>query len=140
MSVGISLIMFPVYTRYLSTSDYGVLGILLLTQNFVIPFASLQLHHSIRRFYFDFKDKYLSEYISTILFTIIFTSIIVITILLFLFSIYFEHIFELDVYYVDYFTCYIALSFLVILVNFCKYILRSEQSSQKYFYLTLFSQ
>lgn len=139
VSIGVSLIMFPVYTRYLSPSDYGVLGVLLLTQSFVIPFASLQLHHSIRRFYFDFQDKYLNEYISTIFFTIILTSLIVITILSFLFPIYFEDIFELDVFYIDYFTCYIAMSFLVILVNFCKYILRSEQSSHKYFYLTIFS-
>lgn len=135
----ISLFMFPVYTRYLTPADYGVISILLLSQSFIVPFASLQLHHSVRRFYFDFKDNILKEYISTILISIIFiASLVIILSSLILFN-YYEYLFELDTSYIKYFIYYTMLSMFVILINFCKYILRCEESSYKYFYISIIS-
>ena len=58
-SVGVSLIGFvliPVYTRYLTTEEYGTLALLLLLQAVLMRFYDLGLTNSVGRFYFNFRS------------------------------------------------------------------------------------
>ena len=74
----------PVFTRYLSPSDYGVVGLILSIQSFLPMIMTLQLNHSIPRFYFDYNNntKILNTYISTLLLTVLAISSVVSYILL----------------------------------------------------------
>jgi O-antigen/teichoic acid export membrane protein len=53
----IGFIMIPVYTRYLTPSDYGVLELLSLTIDIVGMFAALGINSAITRFYYDHETE-----------------------------------------------------------------------------------
>jgi O-antigen/teichoic acid export membrane protein len=53
----LGFILIPVYTRYLTTADYGVLELLDLTVNFIIVFAGLRLGQALFYFYFAESDE-----------------------------------------------------------------------------------
>jgi len=52
----LSFILIPLYTRYLTTADYGVLELLELTVNVIILFAGLRLGQALFYFYFSESD------------------------------------------------------------------------------------
>ena len=52
----IGFILLPVYTIYLSTSDYGIISIVTAMISFLSVFYMLSLQSSISRFYYDYKD------------------------------------------------------------------------------------
>ena len=49
----IGLILFPIYSGVLSIGEYGVLGLLEVTSQFLIAVLSLSIHSGVVRFYFD---------------------------------------------------------------------------------------
>src|SRR5688572_6999411 len=51
-----SLLMLPIYTRYLTTSDYGVLELLSMTIDLIGILAGMALSSSVYRFYTDYKS------------------------------------------------------------------------------------
>jgi O-antigen/teichoic acid export membrane protein len=53
----LSFLLIPLYTRYLTAADYGVLELLDLTMNFVIVFAGLRLGQALFYFYFSEDDE-----------------------------------------------------------------------------------
>jgi O-antigen/teichoic acid export membrane protein len=53
----VGFVMIPVYTRFLTPADYGVLELVSLTIDIVGMFAALGIHSAITRFYFDYKDQ-----------------------------------------------------------------------------------
>jgi len=69
--------MLPIYTRYLTPDDYGVVALVLSLQSFLPLIMTLQVHNSISRFYFDYHEdrEKLRVFISTILVVVIFLSI-----------------------------------------------------------------
>lgn len=52
-----SLITMPVFTRYLSTSDYGVLSIVGTVQNMLEVFYEMGMSSASTRFYYDYRDE-----------------------------------------------------------------------------------
>lgn len=63
---GLSFLLIPLYTRYLTTTDYGVLELLDLTMNFVIVFAGSRLGQALFYYYFSEQDQAVREkHIST---------------------------------------------------------------------------
>ena len=52
----ISFIMLPIYTRYLSPADYGVLELIYLTTNIIAMVIGLRIEAAVSRFYFDYED------------------------------------------------------------------------------------
>ena len=63
---GLSFLLIPLYTRYLTTTDYGILELLDLTMNFVITFAGSRLGQALFYYYFSEKDERVREkHIST---------------------------------------------------------------------------
>ncbi len=53
----IGFLMIPVYTRYFSPSDYGVLEIITITTQVIGLVASVSMAQSIGRFYFQYEDQ-----------------------------------------------------------------------------------
>ncbi|MCK4656876.1 MAG: oligosaccharide flippase family protein, partial [candidate division Zixibacteria bacterium] len=53
----VGFVMIPVYTRFLTPADYGVLELVSLTIDIVGMFAALGIHSAITRFYFDYKNQ-----------------------------------------------------------------------------------
>ena len=49
--------MLPLYTRYLSTSDYGQIDVFQTTITLLIPIVTLQALEAVFRFSIDIKDK-----------------------------------------------------------------------------------
>ena len=69
---------FPIYTRALTISDYGHLGLVTSTIAFVVAISKLGLQHSIIRFYPEFHSlrdpRSISVYYSTFFISNIFIS------------------------------------------------------------------
>jgi len=71
----------PLYTHYLSPSDYGVISLAETTAAFVMSVAVLSLDDAMRRFYFQYRDdsSELRRYLSTVLLS---SSVLLATVLL----------------------------------------------------------
>lgn len=74
----VGLFMLPIYTKYLTPTDYGVVALVLTLQSFLPIVLSLQIPASIGRFYFDYSHnrEYLKKYISTIFIVVSLLSLI----------------------------------------------------------------
>lgn len=85
LPTAVGFLMLPIYTRYLTPDDYGVVALVLSLQSFLPLIMTLQVHNSISRFYFDYHEdrEKLRVFISTILIVVVFLSTIVLAGLLF---------------------------------------------------------
>lgn len=54
---GINFILIPVLTVYLSTSDYGIVAVVMAINAFLNVFYLLSLHGTLNRFYYEYKDN-----------------------------------------------------------------------------------
>lgn len=79
LPTAVGFLMLPIYTRYLTPDDYGVVALVLSLQSFLPLIMTLQVHNSISIFYFDYHEdrEKLRVFISTILVVVIFLSIVV---------------------------------------------------------------
>ncbi len=77
LTMAASFISFPVYTRLLSVSDYGVLGVISTTVFFVMAAAKMGVQNAIIRFHEEVKQNTmgvsLRSYYSTLVFGPVFT-------------------------------------------------------------------
>jgi len=81
----VGLFLLPIYTRYLTPTEFGVYAIALIGIMFFEAFVSMGIPSAFFRFFYDFRDtKQRNELISTTYLFVTFTSLILI---LFLFSI-----------------------------------------------------
>ena len=55
-SFAVSILVLPVYTRYLSPSDFGVVILFLMFGSLLTGFLSINLHFSTYRYYFKYKN------------------------------------------------------------------------------------
>ena len=62
-----AFLLIPLYTRYITPSDYGIVGLAQSVQGVISLLIGLGLYSAIARLYFDFRDKpnLLRSYIST---------------------------------------------------------------------------
>jgi len=75
----VSFLMLPIYTRFMSPDDYGVLGLLNSLSAFLLVFMGLQLANSLFRFYFEYDLAGVKRYFSTVVYTSILTNVVFIT-------------------------------------------------------------
>lgn len=61
----------PIYMRFLSPSDYGLISLIDALNSFILPFVNLRIGSSLIRYYFDFDEKTMKRFFSTILFAIL---------------------------------------------------------------------
>ena len=55
-SFAVSIMVLPVYTRYLSPSDFGIVVLFVMFGNLLTGFLSISLHFSTYRYYFKYKN------------------------------------------------------------------------------------
>lgn len=80
-----AFILLPIYTRFLSPSDYGVLNSVQVISSILAIIYTLSIDKAIYRLYFDFKtEKLKKDYLGTVFITVTF-SVTLITSLLFIF-------------------------------------------------------
>jgi len=72
-SKAINFLLLPIYTSYLTTADYGIVGIITALTAFLSTIYLLSLNGSINRFYIEYrtKNKVLNALYSTIFTTVI---------------------------------------------------------------------
>lgn len=95
-SKGLSIILLPVYTRYLNPSDYGVLNSLVSVGGIVVLLMSLYLDTALGRFYFDSRNDIaeLSKLFSTVFLFVSVNGIAIFVIISVFSGFWFEKIFN----------------------------------------------
>ena len=86
MPQAIGFILLPIYSRYLSPSDYGIVSSMQVVSGILAVFLTLAINNSVYRLYFDYKtDNDKKDYLGTVSISIFFISLIIVA-LLFLFK------------------------------------------------------
>lgn len=83
---GIGFFMIPLYTYYLSTSDYGTLELLDLTSYVVSMFLGLGISQSVIRYYYEYDDEEKKKQVISVAMITIWIVSLIILIWLFFFS------------------------------------------------------
>jgi O-antigen/teichoic acid export membrane protein len=91
---GLAFLTLPIFTRLLSTADYGVVNLYQSYLNIFVIIFSLDLIASVQRGKFDFKENY-NQFISSVLFLGI-ISFAGFSIIILIFQDYFSKLLELD--------------------------------------------
>ncbi len=93
-TIGISFLTLPIFTRLLSTEDYGITSVYSSYLNIFVIVFSLDVVASIQRGKFDFKDNY-NQFVSSVLFlgTI---SFIIFSLLILAFQSFFSKMLDLE--------------------------------------------
>jgi O-antigen/teichoic acid export membrane protein len=65
---GLAFLLLPLYTRYLTPEDYGVLAVVGALSAFLLVFFSLSMHGAISRYYFLYRDRpeVLKDFVGTV--------------------------------------------------------------------------
>src|SRR6185312_8073982 len=77
----IAFLLLPIYTRYFTTAEFGVIDLITVVIGIIIIFAHLQLETSLQRYYFDYEGDEKNLFISTIVITMTILSVILTIIL-----------------------------------------------------------
>ncbi len=128
----VNFFLLPLYTRYLSPADYGVLEIFTSTLFVLNIFAYLGLGAALVRFYFDSKeDEKRKEIISTVLLFQTASSIILVLVLLAFQEQFSQLIFDTNIYSSFFLIIFISL-FFDAGVHITLMLLRARQKSAHY--------
>lgn len=77
LSRAIGFLLIPLYTNYLSPSEFGVLSLLIISASVALMLFSMGLTSALFRSYFDYKDEESrAKVISTVFYILLFTSAI----------------------------------------------------------------
>ncbi len=88
----LGIVLLPIYTSHLSVADYGVLGILEVSAQFLIAVLGLNLYRALVRWYWDpeYKDKQRAIFFTLLSFLVLF--VLLVEILLFVNAAYFARL------------------------------------------------
>jgi O-antigen/teichoic acid export membrane protein len=71
-----SMLLLPVYSRYLSPDDYGLIGLLSAFATFLPLIWTLQIGVALPRFYFEYTDERLGVFLTTITTAVVCSSLL----------------------------------------------------------------
>jgi len=138
VSQAVGFLLLPLYTRYLTPSDYGVLSLINITKDIIGLMVTLGIVNAMSRFYFDYdKKENQDQVVSTIFWIFVFTSIIFIPILYFLSSLFSNLIFNTSEYENYFIVAFLALFFGAAVDIGLSY-LRIKAKSFKYVQVSIF--
>lgn len=103
----IGILIVPLFTRYLSPADYGVAGVLVVTNALIIGLCDLGMSNGMARFFHDEKDK--KRIFSTAQVAMVFT-----TLILAIVGILFARYFSVFLFKTPDYTQVVALSFITV--------------------------
>jgi O-antigen/teichoic acid export membrane protein len=90
LNKGMSFLLIPLFTRYLTPADYGIYALFLTAVLICEPFLSFSVHENIGNVYFDQSRFSVREYVSTFVLFIactLFAQTVVLSVLIFSFAI-----------------------------------------------------
>lgn len=121
-------ILLPIYTQYLDPSEYGIISSLEILKTVFIIFATLNIHKSLLRLYWDYKtDKEQKDFLGTTFLSISFVAILTL-LLIFIFRNYVERIFDTIDFYPYYFYIIVS-SFFTVFTYFPLLYLRLKEKA-----------
>lgn len=92
---GISFFLMPIFIKYLSTEEYGLLSLYLILINVLTPFITLQQSTSFTIYFYRYEKNILSPYISSI-FINVFISLFIVYVLLYFFEVEIINVFRVN--------------------------------------------
>ncbi|MDA3779122.1 MAG: oligosaccharide flippase family protein [Bacteroidales bacterium] len=129
-------ILLPIYTRYLTPGDYGIVSSMQVLSTILAVFFTLAIDRSILRLYFDYKtDKDKKDYLGTITISLIVIATIILS-LLFAFKGIVGDIYESIEFY-PYYLYAILTAFLTIFSIIPKVYLQVEEKAGKFVLLSI---
>lgn len=129
-------ILLPIYTRYLSPAEYGIVSSMQVLSTILAVFFTLAINRSIFRLYFDYKtDKDKKDYLGTITISLFFISISIL-LLLFIFRGFVGQIFKSIEFYPYYFYA-ILTSFFLIFSLIPKIYFQINEKAGKFVFLSI---
>ena len=134
----IGFILLPLYARFLTLSDYGIIGVLASVITTLNLFYTLSINSSIQRFYFVYADQpyKFKIFLSTNVLFLILNSIII-TILIIIFKDFFQSIFNENIMFYPYiFISILSLIFSPLFTIF-QSLLQTIQKSYQFSFLNL---
>lgn len=131
-----SFILLPIYTKYLSVSEFGLVNSMQIFSSVFIIFLTLALERSLFRITYDYKEqREKSIFFGTILIAILFVSIIVI-LLSFVLSPWLQNLFKSVPFY-PFFFYTILYSFILIFINYSQTISQVQQTAKSFLIVSL---
>lgn len=139
LPTAVGFLMLPIYTRYLTPADYGVVALVLSLQSFLPLIMTLQVHNSISRFYFDYNhDKVkLRIFISTILLVTIFLSSSICAVLIYNLGDVISFIFPKTIGYNELFLLGVISSFIGVFSSVFINLIRVQQKAKLFMKVSL---
>ncbi|MFC2034057.1 oligosaccharide flippase family protein [Chloroflexota bacterium] len=135
----ISLFLLPVYTRYLTPSDFGILAMLDAIAIPMTIFLALRLNTAIIRFFFDYTGDERKSYLGTIFLFLMVYALLICSLLIFFGKPLFENIFNSEVLFYPFVVWQIIISFLGLAWVILSSLLIAEQQAGKRMVLSLVS-
>lgn len=139
LPVAVGFLMLPIYTRYLTPTDYGVVALVLSLQSFLPLIMTLQVHNSISRFYFDYKDDdiKLRIFISTIMTITIILALVSLSLLYIYLDDILNFIFPKTIGYNDIFMLGIFTSFVSVFASIFINLIRVQEKAKLFMKVSL---
>jgi O-antigen/teichoic acid export membrane protein len=66
LPMGMGIFLIPLYTRFFSTSDYGILSLVLVVESILALFFSLSLQGAVMRFFVDYEGEERRSYLGSV--------------------------------------------------------------------------
>lgn len=137
MSRVVGLILIPIYTRFISPSEYGILAIILMVGSMVVISLEMGLNTAVFRYYFKFtEEKKRILVISNVFFYILVLGMVITAILIFA-SESISSLFLKTPYYAPYFVLMLVTMYLRVLKNVPLAVLRAREKSIIYSMLSI---
>lgn len=131
-----AFVLLPIYTRFLTPSDYGILGSVQAVSSVLAVLYTLSIDKAIYRLYFDYKtEKEKKDYLGSI-FIIVTTAVIIITSLLFLFPNIIGKIFK-DISFYPYMALSVIASSLATFAIIPRSVYFVQEKANKYILISL---
>ena len=139
LPTAVGFLMLPVYTRYLTPTEYGLIALVLSLQSFLPLIMTLQVQNSIMRFYFDYNhdDSELRIFISTILFVTALLSSSITALLIYNLSDIVSFVFPKTIIYEEIFLLGVISSFIGVFSSVFKNLIRVQQKAKLFMKVSL---
>lgn len=131
-----SFSLLPVYTAYLTPSEFGIVSSMTLLQAFLVIFMTLAIERAVYRVYFDYEESKRKEYLGTITISLLICSIFVACIYLFVIDNLLNQAFESIPFY-PYYVYMILISFFSVFSLTPKIYYQVEEKPGKYVIIAL---
>ncbi len=133
----VSFVLIPIYTRVFSTTDYGILDVVLITAKVVISLSVLGLYAGLSMFYFHEKNEEEKKTMVSSNFIFLLSVTVILCLITIFFSKEIANIFLKNSAYGIYLILAVATVPFTTIISFCSTLYRLSFQPVKYFYIIL---